>query len=82
MHISAALIFSSLVLTNLEPSELDPALHTGDVLELSLRSLNVSVACEFCSLLLHVITVYDLGTVVDSCFIIRSHVFSSSSILH
>ena len=50
-------------------------LRTGDVLELGLGSLNVSVACQFCALLSHLLTVYQLVTVVDSCCITRSHVF-------
>ena len=49
-------------------------LRTGDVLELGLGSLNVSVACQFCALLSHFLTVYHLVTVVDSCCITRSHV--------
>ena len=39
-------------------------LHTGDVLELGLGSLNVSVACQFCTLLSHFLTAYHLVTVV------------------
>ena len=53
-------------------------LRTGDVLELGLRFLNISVACQFCALLSHVLTAYYLVTFVDSCFITRFHVFSSS----
>ena len=50
-------------------------LRTGDVLELGLGSLNVSVACQFCALLSHFLTVNHLVTVVDSCCITHSHVF-------
>ena len=57
------------------PSWKAVGLRTGDVLELGLGSLNVSVACQFCALLLHFLTVYHLVTVVDSCCITRSHVF-------
>ena len=54
---------------------------TGDLLELhvhvqchvGLGSLNVSVAGQFCTQLSHVLTVYHLVTVVDSCCIARSH---------
>ena len=42
----------------------------------------VSVARQFCALLSHVLTAYYLVTVVDNCFITRSHVFSSSIILY
>ena len=69
MHIFAALTFPSLVLRNHEP------LRTGDVLELGLGSLNVSVASQFCALLSHFLTAHHLVTVVDSCCITRSHVF-------
>ena len=50
-------------------------LRIGDVLELGLGSLNVSVVCQFCAILSHFLTVYHLVTVVDSCCITRSHVF-------
>ena len=36
---------------------------TGDVLGLGLRSLNVSIACHFCVLLLHFLTAYYLVVV-------------------
>ena len=52
-----------------------PSSNTGVVLELGLGSLNVSVACQFCALLSHFLTVYHLVTVVDSCCITCSHVF-------
>ena len=54
-------------------------LRTGDVLELhvGLRSLNVSVACQCCALLSHILTLCHLVPVVDSCCITRSRVFSS-----
>ena len=45
------------------------------------RSLNVSVACQFCDLLAHFLTVYYLVTVVDSSFITRFHVISSTVFL-
>ena len=57
------------------PSWKAVGLRTGDVLELGLGSLNVSVACQVCALLSHFLTVYHLVTVVDSCCITRSHVF-------
>ena len=57
------------------PSWKAVGLRTGDVLELGLRLVNVSVACQFCALLSHFLTVYHLVTVVDSCCITRSHVF-------
>ena len=72
----AALTFPSSVLRNHEPSKLDGfGLHTGDVLELGVGSLNVSVACQFCALLSHFLAIYHLVTVVDSCCTTRSHVF-------
>ena len=39
------------------PSWKAVGLRTGDVLELGLGSLNVSVACQFCALLSHFLTV-------------------------
>ena len=57
------------------PSWKAVALRTGYVLELGLGSLKVSVACQFCALLSHFLTVYHLLTVVESCCITRSHVF-------
>ena len=48
------------------PSWKAVGLRTGDVLELGLGSLNVPVACQFCALLSHFLTVYHLVTVVDS----------------
>ena len=42
-------------------------LRTGGVSELGLRLLNVSVACQFCGLLLHFLTASYLVTVADSC---------------
>ena len=52
-------------------------LRTGDVLQLGRRSLNVSLACQFCALLSHVLTLYHPFTVVDSCCITRSRVLST-----
>ena len=43
------------------------------MLELGLRSLNVSVGCQFCALLSHVLTAYYLVTFEDNCFITRFH---------
>ena len=79
MHIFAALTFPlrSYVTMNL-PSWKAVGLHTGDVLELGLGSLNISVASQFCALLSHFLTAYHLVTVVDSCCITRSHVSSLS----
>ena len=57
------------------PSWKAVGLRTGDMLELGLGSLNVSVACQFGALSLHFLAVYHLVTVVDSCCITRSHVF-------
>ena len=57
------------------PSWKAVGLRTGDVSELGLRSLNISVACQFCALLSHVLTAYYLVTVVDSCSITRFIVF-------
>ena len=57
------------------PSWKAVGLHTGDVLELGLGSLNVSVACHLCALLSHFLTVYHLVTAVESCCITRFHVY-------
>ena len=61
------------------PSWKAVGLRTGGVFELvvGLKSLNVTVTCQFCALLSQFLAAYYLVTVVDSCFIhvTRFHFF-------
>ena len=65
-------------LPNHKPSQVDGcSFCTEDLLELVLRSLNLSVGCQFCAMLSHLSAANYLVTVMASCFITHFLVFSS-----